>query len=92
MYKIKLTSKGQVTLPKVLREKLDLRDGDYLDASLENNKILLEPLPHRSSKDVLNDYCKNAAGIKPDLEKTRKILNNVPFSLSERVSKLREEE
>jgi AbrB family looped-hinge helix DNA binding protein len=89
MYKIKITSKGQINLPKVLREKLNLRDGDYLDASFDNNKILLKPLPHRSSKDVTTDYCKNATGVTADLEKTRTILNKVPFSLSERVSKLR---
>lgn len=30
MYKAKVTSKGQVTVPKELREKMGLKQGDYL--------------------------------------------------------------
>ena len=31
MYKTKLTSKGQLTLPKKLRDKIGLEPGDYLE-------------------------------------------------------------
>ncbi len=31
MYEIKVTSKGQVTIPKKLREKMGLKPGDYLE-------------------------------------------------------------
>ena len=31
MYRVKITSKGQLTLPKELREKLGLKPGDYLE-------------------------------------------------------------
>ncbi|MFW6270500.1 MAG: AbrB/MazE/SpoVT family DNA-binding domain-containing protein [Bacillota bacterium] len=31
MYKIKVTSKGQVTIPKKLREEMGLQPGDYLE-------------------------------------------------------------
>lgn len=31
MYKTKLTAKGQLTLPKELRDKIGLEPGDYLE-------------------------------------------------------------
>lgn len=31
MYKAKVTSKGQLTLPKKLRDKIGLESGDYLE-------------------------------------------------------------
>ena len=31
MYEIKVTSKGQVTIPKKLREEMGLKPGDYLE-------------------------------------------------------------
>ena len=31
MYKIKVTSKGQVTIPKDVREKMGIKPGDYLE-------------------------------------------------------------
>jgi AbrB family looped-hinge helix DNA binding protein len=31
MYKAKVTSKGQLTLPKKLRDKIGLEPGDYLE-------------------------------------------------------------
>jgi len=36
-----LTSKGQITIPKELREKLDLRKGDKLVLVEENGNIIL---------------------------------------------------
>lgn len=31
MYKIKITSKGQVTIPKEVREKMGIKSGDYIE-------------------------------------------------------------
>lgn len=36
----KLTSKGQVTIPKSVRDRLGLRAGDHLDFRLEGNGII----------------------------------------------------
>ncbi|MHB8926643.1 MAG: AbrB/MazE/SpoVT family DNA-binding domain-containing protein [Bacillota bacterium] len=38
---IKVTSKGQVTLPKEAREAMMIREGDYLEASLKDNALSL---------------------------------------------------
>jgi len=40
-----LTSKGQVTIPKTIRDKLYLHAGDKIEFILtENNEILLRPI------------------------------------------------
>lgn len=91
MLKVKVTSKGQVTIPGALRKKLQIKEGDYLDASIQNGGLLLKPSPSQTSSEIIKDYCSTFNDQKADLEQTRRILSKVPFSLSERVSKLREE-
>ncbi|MXW79681.1 MAG: AbrB/MazE/SpoVT family DNA-binding domain-containing protein, partial [Gemmatimonadetes bacterium] len=40
-----LTSKGQVTIPKTVRDALQLREGDKVDFMLtENGEALLKPM------------------------------------------------
>ena len=41
MYEIKVTSKGQVTIPKKLREKMGLKPGDYLEIKEESEGYLI---------------------------------------------------
>lgn len=91
MHKIKVTAKGQVTLPKSMREKLDLREGDYLDALLQNNTLLLKPVPRQDSKEIIQAYCKKHSQNRADLKTVREILAKVPYSLADRVSELRKE-
>lgn len=92
MEKVKITSKGQITLPKRLRDGLKVKEGDYLEAFLRGNELIFKPLPNKTGKEALLDYCrKQSAGMfKPD--EAKKILARLPFSLSERVRAVREEE
>lgn len=92
MRRIKVTSKGQITIPRALREKLQIKEGDYLDVSIYKNCLLLKPVPIESNKEIILEHCKIYKSTKDSLEKTRQILSKVPFSLSERVCKLREED
>ncbi len=46
----KLSTKGQVVLPSRIRNKLGLRPGDPLDASVEDGRIVLTPRKRRSRK------------------------------------------
>jgi AbrB family looped-hinge helix DNA binding protein len=39
----KLSTKGQVVLPGLLRRRLGLRPGDPLDATVESGRIVLTP-------------------------------------------------
>ena len=38
-----VTSKGQVTIPKAIRELLHLRTGDQLDFVVEDERVFIEP-------------------------------------------------
>lgn len=37
----KLTAKNQITIPKMIREKLDVKDGDSLIFYIDNNEVKL---------------------------------------------------
>jgi AbrB family looped-hinge helix DNA binding protein len=39
----KVTYKGQLTIPKEIREQVGLKDGDYVDIKIVGNKLLLSP-------------------------------------------------
>jgi len=41
---LKVTRKGQVTIPKKYRDLLNIKEGDIIYASLEENKIILVKL------------------------------------------------
>jgi AbrB family looped-hinge helix DNA binding protein len=46
----KISAKGQVVLPRSLRDKAGLRPGDALDARLEGGSIVLTPKRRRRRK------------------------------------------
>ncbi len=86
---IKVTTKGQVTLPHDLRSKLNIVEGSYLEATEFHNGILLKPAA--SGSDTIREHCKKYTTDEDDLEKSRSILSKVPFGLSEQIRKTREE-
>lgn len=44
---VKLTSKGQMTVPKEIRRRLDLKEGDYLTVYVEEDELRLRKLQAR---------------------------------------------
>ena len=40
---IKVIRNGQITLPAGLREELDIKEGDYLEAEVKEKEIILRP-------------------------------------------------
>lgn len=40
---VKIIRHGQVTLPAHFREVLNIKEGDYLEAELEGNRVVLKP-------------------------------------------------
>jgi AbrB family looped-hinge helix DNA binding protein len=42
---VKISSKGQITVPMPIRTELNIKKGMYLDATVKNGVLCLEPLP-----------------------------------------------
>jgi len=42
-YSSKITSKGQITIPKAVRETMGLEEGDYVVFEPEDDRIILRP-------------------------------------------------
>ncbi|PYT72066.1 MAG: hypothetical protein DMG39_10885 [Acidobacteria bacterium] len=46
----KLSTKGQVVLPQLIRKSMNLRAGDKLDVGIEGGQIVLVPRKKRAGK------------------------------------------
>jgi len=60
---VKVSSKGLLTLPKSIRDKLNISVGDYLDITIQAGKVILqkvEILPKKidweNEENVWNEY------------------------------------
>ncbi len=66
MSKAKITTKGQITVPKQVRDRLGLRTGDELEFVEKDGvyrlKKCLSPTPFKKYRG----YLKNLAGVDPD--------------------------
>jgi len=56
-----ITSKGQVTIPKRIREAMNLRDGDQVVVVVEDERIALYPVRRRGILGLQGVF----AGLKP---------------------------
>ncbi len=50
-YTAKLTSKGQVTVPKEVRDRFSLNTGDYLVFELTDDRIIMTKSPLQPTED-----------------------------------------
>ena len=66
MAKTKLTSKGQVTIPKAVRDQLGLRPGDEIDFVEENGDFRLRKRAVKPLFEKWRGYAKHLAGMDPD--------------------------
>ncbi len=66
MYKIVVSSRGQVVIPSELRKKLDIKEGDVLSANIEGDSRLVFKLTRkeRAKKGVVAQ----TAGLLSDME------------------------
>ncbi|WP_297488117.1 AbrB/MazE/SpoVT family DNA-binding domain-containing protein [Thermococcus sp.] len=44
MVRVKVSSKGQIVLPKIIREKFDIREGDEIEVLDLGDEIVLVPV------------------------------------------------
>jgi antitoxin PrlF len=54
MYKATMTSKGQLTVPKAVRERLGLEPGDYVLFEIEADSATLKPLRRHSIQSLFD--------------------------------------
>jgi AbrB family looped-hinge helix DNA binding protein len=87
---MKITSKGQLTLPKQIREKLRLRAGTYLEARIRGTELVLKPVIQENDSEMLLEYCRENAQ-EADLDRTRRIMSRMPIAMPDRVRQMREE-
>lgn len=70
MYKAKVTSKGQVTIPKKLRKKLGIKSGDYI-------KIKETAQGYYIEKDINEDKIDRYVGILNKSTSTDKLIKEL---------------
>ena len=63
----KLTSKGQLTLPREIREKLGVRPGDVLEFVEEDGEFYIRRRIVESPFDRYVGYLRDKTGEEPDL-------------------------
>jgi len=66
MAKAKVTSKGQITIPKEVRERLGLRPGDEVEFLVEKGQVYLKKRLSRSPFDRYVGYLAQKRGQDPD--------------------------
>lgn len=66
MAKSRMTTKGQVTIPKEVRERLGLRPGDELEFTEENGVFRLRKRVSPAPLTKYRGYLKNLAERDPD--------------------------
>ncbi|MBU9723285.1 MULTISPECIES: AbrB/MazE/SpoVT family DNA-binding domain-containing protein [Bacillaceae] len=66
----KMTSKGQITIPKELREKLGLSEGDQLNFFIENDEVRIKPVKKKLLSHAIGRF-ESKENI--DVEKMREV-------------------
>lgn len=91
-YNIKLTSKGQITLPKEIRDQMMLKFGDYLQAQMKDGFIELRP-KHENDTDniILMEYAEQYGSKSQGIKKVRELTSDMKLDMTQSVRKTREE-
>lgn len=66
----KMTSKGQITIPKELREKFDLHEGDQFKFLIQDDEVKIKPIKKKLLSQAIG---KITTGDPINIDKMRKI-------------------
>jgi AbrB family looped-hinge helix DNA binding protein len=92
MNRIKITSKGQITIPQELREKLEIKEGMYLSGYIIDGSLILKPLPDdRDNAKFINYACRESQDSIGVL-KVREMAKGFNVNMQKQVREIREEE
>lgn len=89
---IKITSKGQITIPKKLRDEMKIKVGMYLNAYVEDGNLVLKPLPQNSDKVKLLNYAHEESRGKIGIDRVREKARDFNLNMASQVRDMREEE
>jgi antitoxin PrlF len=56
MQQAKVTFKGQITIPKAVREALDIREGDSITFHIDGDRAVLKPLKKKPLVDFFGAF------------------------------------
>ena len=87
---IKMTSKGQITLPKEIRDQLMLKFGDHLQAQIKDGAIILRKKPDNDTM-ILMEYAEEYRAKKTGLQKVRELTAGLNLNMTEYVRNARDE-
>ena len=76
----KVKQKGQVTIPQEIRERLELEEGDYLEVTVEDSRIVLTPT------EVVKRHPEIDAAIAEGLADVREVRTYGPFESVEEMT------
>ena len=68
MYVGKMSKKGQIVIPKEIREKFKIQPGDAVIFSVQGNKIIIEKI-----QEKMSEILENSKTIENSLEFQRKL-------------------
>lgn len=69
MTETKVSSRGQVVIPKRVRDRLNLKSGSKLEVKAEDKKIILNPIPKRE----LEMFSASEEKVEKVLEESKKL-------------------
>jgi looped-hinge helix DNA binding domain, AbrB family len=92
MNRIKITSKGQITIPRELREKLEIKEGMYLSGYIKDGGLVLKPLPDDSDNAKLIRYAHRESQDNVGILKVREMAKEFDLNMQKQVREIREEE
>jgi len=97
---VKVTSKGQITLPKEARDMMMVREGDHLEAAIQDDAIVLRRRDEVPDTERMRAYAKRSLknmGIDPEkphpdlsAARVRERMPELSIDLSQRLRAQRE--
>lgn len=82
---------GQVTLPAAVRKKLNLARGDYLEAKVVENGVLLKPVSEVEREKALERMFAAKARVRPTPEQAKKAPEEQEREIFEEMKAMRRE-
>lgn len=88
----KVTAKGQLTLPKEVRDKLLFQTGDYLEMEIRGRELVVRSAAPMNEIALLREYAAPYAADAPELQDLRQRMRGLRVSVTDEIRAVREEE